>query len=89
MKTNKQLTCVEWNRTQNNQIKVQRSILNIEFAMQWFQNVTNQKATFYIVTIQFDTLHNVVIQFATIQNCTKIIATFYTQKFDVAFLFFR
>ena len=55
--------------------------------MQWFQNVTNQKATFYIVTIQFDTLHNAVIQFATIQNCTKIIATFYTQKFGLAFFF--
>ena len=57
--------------------------------MQWFQNVTNQKATLHFVAIQFDTLHNLVIQFAAIQNCTKIIATFYTRKFDVAFLFFR
>ena len=38
-------------RTQNNQIKVQRSVLNIKFAMQWFQNVTNQKATFYFEAI--------------------------------------
>ena len=86
---NKQLTCIECNRTQHNQIKVQRSILIVEFAMQWFQNVTNQKATLHCVANQFDTLHTVVMRFATIQNCTKIIATFYTQKFDVAFLFFR
>ena len=31
--------------------------------MQWFQNVTNQKATLHFVAIQFDTLHNVVIQY--------------------------
>ena len=86
---NKQFTFIEWNRTQNNQIKVQMSILNIEFAMQWFQNVTNQKAALHFVAFQFDIFQNVVIQFVTIQNCTKIIATFNTHKFDVAFLFFR
>ena len=75
---NKQLTCTEWNGTQNNQIKVQSSILNIEFVMQWFQNVTNQKATLHFVAIQFDTLNNVVIRLATIENCAKIVATFYT-----------
>ena len=75
---NKKLVCLEWNRTQNNQIKVQRSILNTEFAVQWFQNVTNQKVTLHFVAIQFDTLHNVLIKLATIQNCTKIIAVFYT-----------
>ena len=57
--------------------------------MQWFQNITSQKAALHFVAFQFDIFQNVVIQFATIQNCTKIIATFYTHKFDVAFLFFR
>ena len=46
--------------------------------MQWFQNVTNQKATLHFVAIQFDTLNNVVIRLATIENCAKIVATFYT-----------
>ena len=56
--------------------------------MQWFQNVNNQKPTLHFFAIQLDTLHNVVIQFATIQGCIKTVATFYTQKFDLAFLFF-